>query len=617
MASKRARRSPVWTFMKKTDPRTVVCLLCKDTLKFCSSTSSLMKHISSKHPAEYAQLREEKGHRPEPARKLNRKETTPQPTPVPDMTKKKTSKADPCKKRELDQKLALMIIQDMQPFSVVDDEGFKCLVKALDPCYELPSKRELSRSYFPNIYRQEVERIKKELEDTQAISLATETWTSANTKHFITITAHFISPEWKLKSVVLETLMMQEAHTAADIAKELTTICNNWNILNKVCSVVTDNVANVTLAVSNIMKLCHLQCFAHTLNLVVKDSVKNTEEVNCLLEKIQLIVSYFHHSVEASNKLSELQEDNNLPVKKLIQSVEARWNSSYYMMQQFVEQNHLIAMALCLMGRNDLCLNTEELELVINTLTVLEPFEEATKEMVAEEFTPLSKVLPIVKGLQDYMHSSADKNDHKLYTTFPLGVELLQQMTRRFHNLEGSIFMGAASLLDPRFKNVPFADPTNVEQIEKHLVSQMQGTDSAKTEVQAPSMSVKIEFPGSCQTVTIQTKKSSIWAKFDAKIEEIAHISSTDPSTGPSIEMRRYMEEAPIPREEDPLEWWKKHGVLFPKLQEQAKMFLCSPASSVPAERLFSEAGELVSQRRSCLKDKHVNMITFLNKNMM
>lgn len=164
-----------------------------------------------------------------------------------------------------------MIIKDMQLFSMVDDEGFKRLVKALDPSYELLSKQDLSRTYLPNIYNEEVKRIKKELEDTHASSLATETWTSATTKHFITVTAHFISPEWELKSVMLETFMTQETHTAADIAEELTTICNNWNILNKVCSVVTDKIANVTLAVTNSMKLCHLQCFAHTLNLVVKD----------------------------------------------------------------------------------------------------------------------------------------------------------------------------------------------------------------------------------------------------------------------------------------------------------------------------------------------------------
>ena len=36
----------------------------------------------------------------------------------------------------------------------------------------------------------------------------------------------------------------------------------------------------------------------------------------------------------------------------------------------------------------------------------------------------------------------------------------------------------------------------------------------------------------------------------------------------------------------------------------------------VPAERLFSKAGELVSARRNRLKPKQVNTYLFLNKNM-
>lgn len=80
-----------------------------------------------------------------------------------------------------------------------------------------------------------------------------------------------------------------------------------------------------------------------------------------MLEKIQVITAYLHHSVEAANKLSEVQGLHSMPVKKFSLSVKARWNSSYYMMQQFVEQSHLITMALCLMGRNYLCLNTQEL----------------------------------------------------------------------------------------------------------------------------------------------------------------------------------------------------------------------------------------------------------------
>ena len=51
----------------------------------------------------------------------------------------------------------------------------------------------------------------------------------------------------------------------------------------------------------------------------------------------------------------------------------------------------------------------------------------------------------------------------------------------------------------------------------------------------------------------------------------------------------------------------------YSMLQHVAMKYLCIPGTSVPAERLFSKAGELVSARRNRLKPKHVNTYLFLN----
>ncbi|XP_036390538.1 zinc finger BED domain-containing protein 4-like [Megalops cyprinoides] len=82
------------------------------------------------------------------------------------------------------------------------------------------------------------------------------------------------------------------------------------------------------------------------------------------------------------------------------------------------------------------------------------------------------------------------------------------------------------------------------------------------------------------------------------------------------IEMRRYLEERVILRDQDPLHWWKEHEQTFPSLSRFAVKYLGIVASCVPAERVFSKTGELISQRRSRLKGKNVNMLLFLNKNL-
>ena len=57
----------------------------------------------------------------------------------------------------------------------------------------------------------------------------------------------------------------------------------------------------------------------------------------------------------------------------------------------------------------------------------------------------------------------------------------------------------------------------------------------------------------------------------------------------------------------------KKTQLFIQRLQQRAKKYLCIPGTSVPSERLFSKAGELISNRHR-LKSE-CNMILFSNKN--
>ena len=84
---------------------------------------------------------------------------------------------------------------------------------------------------------------------------------------------------------------------------------------------------------------------------------------------------------------------------------------------------------------------------------------------------------------------------------------------------------------------------------------------------------------------------------FDRKVAEASSLRST--TVEATVEMRRYVQEKNITRH-DPLIWWKEHAT-HPHLQQLARKYLCIPVTSVPAERLFSKVGELIS-KRSCLK---------------
>ena len=74
-----------------------------------------------------------------------------------------------------------------------------------------------------------------------------------------------------------------------------------------------------------------------------------------------------------------------------------------------------------------------------------------------------------------------------------------------------------------------------------------------------------------------------------------------------------YCNDPVLSRKEDPLLWWKNNEAKFPNLAKIAMKYLRIPANSVPSERIFSKAGELVSKRRNRLKPKNVDILLFLN----
>lgn len=67
-------------------------------------------------------------------------------------------------------------------------------------------------------------------------------------------------------------------------------------------------------------------------------------------------------------------------------------------------------------------------------------------------------------------------------------------------------------------------------------------------------------------------------------------------------------------REDPVIRWWNKRNVL-PMLFKGATGYLCVQASSTPSERVFSTAGNTISQDRSRLLPEKANMLIFLQKN--
>jgi hypothetical protein len=65
----------------------------------------------------------------------------------------------------------------------------------------------------------------------------------------------------------------------------------------------------------------------------------------------------------------------------------------------------------------------------------------------------------------------------------------------------------------------------------------------------------------------------------------------------------------------DPLEWWKDNAGSFKILPDLVKELFCIPATSAPSERVFSDAGNTITDERSRLTPDLASSIVFLNNN--
>lgn len=218
---------------------------------------------------------------------------------------------------------------DLQPFSVVEDKDFRKFVNILNPSYQIPSRKYVSKTSLPALHEEKLRQVKEIVSCAESVTLTTDCWTSINTESFMAVTVHFINSNFQAKSVLLGCSCLKESHASANLAAELHKIFTEWNLDDKIMLAISDNAANIQKAIKDILKWKNFSCYAHTMNLIVQDGLKHVQPI---LAKVRNLVAHFKRSTTATNKLLEVQKQSGKDAKKLLQDVVTRWNSTYYML---------------------------------------------------------------------------------------------------------------------------------------------------------------------------------------------------------------------------------------------------------------------------------------------
>ncbi len=356
------------------------------------------------------------------------------------------------------------------PLSLVESTAFRELMSKAQPSFQMPSRKHLSQKLIPERASSVQDRLKKALLEAKSVCLTIDLWSSRDMRSFIGITGHYIE-NFILHTIMLACNRFKGRHTADNIQATFEETVSEYGIGQKVLTVVTDNAANMVKAFSlpgyeelsdedeenhgngedtsaqedidcpetteedmECIMIEHVPCFAHTLQLVVRDGLKQAKPLHSVIAKASRLVAHVRKSTHAT----ELFADFN----RLQMANDTRWNSQLKMLRSIIQVPSEVMDKLNFHGK----LGAYEIRLITEICEILLPFEEATDEVQGDNIVTSSKVIICVRGLRQELATLSETYNCKLVKALQ---DSLETRLGRYENMPS---FRLAAVLDPRYK---------------------------------------------------------------------------------------------------------------------------------------------------------------------
>ena len=514
--------------------------------------------------------------------------------------------------------LVLYIASDLVPLSVVESEYFSNLMKILDSRYQLPSRKHLSTKHLEEKSTSVQANLKGSLQNAPSVCLTIDLWSNRQMKGFLGITGHFIL-DWTMQTVMIACKRFKGRHSAENIRLEYEEAISAYEISEKIMTIVTDNASNMTRAFDlslpgyvtekeankdddsdveddspdsseesssheDPLTEClptHSRCYAHSLQLVVKDGLKDaSQHLKNVISKASNIVSHVRKSIHATDILEG---------EKRLQAANAtRWNSQLKIIRSVLEAPDEKIKLLDVQQ-----LTAYEKKLLHELCIILTPFEKATNMVQQDNYISASLTVPVTLGLKHQLQHISATYSNKMVTTLKTSIE--QGLS---HYESDEVYLTAA-VLDPRFK-LRWCEAEKRGRIEADFIKK------ASTAIQTHPSEEKIKSP-----VSKSAKLDDDFFSFMAPVTTMV----TQTSSGEESEVKDYLNQPCTDMSSDSLEFWKAQQSNFPVLSTIAARYLAIPASSALVERLFSIAGKLFRPERCLMKDQTFERLMMIKCN--
>ncbi|XP_077309863.1 E3 SUMO-protein ligase ZBED1-like [Lithobates pipiens] len=584
---------------KVDDGNKVYCIHCNKQFAFRGSNTSLTYHLQHKHPLKYQHVVNS-----------DRQKSSSVQSSISNFLSSQSNKPISDKvSADLKIAIAQWIASSGRPTAIVEDDGLQTVLRIAlqNQTYKLPTRRTID-AVIGQMYNEKLTQHKKAIESIHSIALATDFWTSNNNESYCGITGHWIDSDWKLRSVALGCLLVDERHTAENVASFYKEFAATWNITDKICCIITDNARNMVAAIGQ-TDYSHIPCIAHCLQLSILAGLKAADS-SPLVAKCRHLVGHFKHSSANTSELksshSSVSSPKDVMFHKLQQDVATRWNSTYMMLARLLEVKDAIMQYHIDHPKNysGPKLTESDWDKMAKYTSVLGSLADATEYVGGEQYATCSAVLP----LQAFLRRLLIVNDDDPGYIGRFKTATLNDFTNRIEGIDALTILQMAVALDPRYKKLTCLRREKREAVWTALSNACRAFHDRTQPAGRPT---DLEGKSNDETKVPVPKKQKLTLLLSDS-ESQSSADESDAVHSVQAELTRYQVEAPIPETEDPLMWWKLNNHRFPVLSSFVQTILCVPATSVPCERLFSSSGYIVNKMRSCLLPENVNTLVCL-----
>ena len=349
--------------------------------------------------------------------------------------------------------LLTMMVTDLQPFRMVNDPGFLNYSKLLDPRFAVGSdifyRRLLEKAFEKGKVSVQQKLIK---EEPSCVSIQLDGW-SAHKHGYVGLLVNYINKDWRRAKICLACGSFDQSHTGQNLATWVENECDSWGITESVGVVTTDTASNMYKMMQYLpFHFSHGDCINHVMQLVINDELLKKPSVKNLVKVCRHICTFSNQSVQLSQFIVKKQIEAGKEKRgclNLLQDVVTRWNSTFLMLQRFLQLQPVMRSVLLdqdWKNKLDVNISNADWSLMEKVVKVLGVFLEAT-ERFSSPSACISEVIPTVTGLL----VTLNVNDRDDVGVKDFKRKLKESLERRLGDKETLDQYAVATLLDPRY----------------------------------------------------------------------------------------------------------------------------------------------------------------------